>query len=262
MYNVASVLIVAVLFTLIVLGIEVGYRLGRWTQQRLLELTKSQINAIQASMLALLALILGFTFSLSLQRYDDRAAAVVDEANAIGTTYLRTHLLPESVRAEARQLMRDYVDYRVQAGSISLNQVDRRASLITRSDGKLERLWRLTAAAAREDGGPVTSGLFITSLNDTIDAWGSRDAIINRHVPEIVILLLFVTFILTGVVIGYASGADDHRPSFAAHVLVLLIALLVFIIIDLDRPRRGFIQVPQDSMLATHEWIAAEMDKG
>ena len=72
---------------------------------------------------------------------------------------------------------------------------------------------------------------------------------INRHVPEVVIFLLFATFILTGVVIGYANGAEDHRPSIAAHVLALLISLLVFIILDLDRPRRGLVQIPQANMI-------------
>jgi hypothetical protein len=261
LYNFDTVIIVAVLFVFMVIGIEVGYRLGRRAQKLMVELTKSQINAIQASMLALLALILGFTFSLSLQRFDDRANAVVDEANAIGTTYLRTYLLPDSVRAEAQKLTREYVDYRLKTGSISLDEADQRSSVIMESDSKLGELWRLTAKAAREDGGPVTSGLFITSLNETIDSFGARDAIVKRHVPELVILLLFATFILTGVVIGYANGAEDHRPSIAAHVLALLIALLVFIIIDLDRPRRGLIHVPQESIMTTHEWITADVDK-
>ena len=255
LYDFSTTVIVVVLFLFIVLGMEFGYRVGRMTQKRLVELKKSQINAIQASMLALLALVLGFTFSLSLQRYDDRARAVVDEANAIGTTYLRTYLLPESVRAEAQKLTGEYIDYRLQAGSVSLNQLEERTSVVVESDTKLEELWRLTSRAAREDGGPVTSGMFLTSLNETIDAFGSRDATIKRHVPELVLLLLFATFILTGTVIGYANGAEDHRPSIAAYILAFLIAMLVFIIIDLDRPRRGFIEVSQESMQNTHEWI-------
>ena len=260
LYDFDTTLIVAILFVFIVLAIELGYRLGQRTQKLLVEPTKSQINAIQASMLALLALIIGFTFSLSLQRFNDRATAVVDEANAIGTTYLRTHLLPEAVRSDAQKLTREYIDFRLKAGSVSLNKDDERLSVITKSDARLGELWDLTAEAAREDGGAVTSGLFITSLNETIDSFGSRDAIVKRHVPELVLLLMFATFILTGAVIGYANGAEDHRPSIAAYVLAFLISLLVFIIIDLDRPRRGLIQVPQDSIQSTHEWIHEEAE--
>jgi hypothetical protein len=173
---------------------------------------------------------------------------------------LRTDLLPESVRAEAQRLTREYIDFRLKAGSVSLDEADARSSVIAKSDARLGELWDLTAKAAREDGGPVTSGLFISSLNETIDSFGSRDAIVKRHVPELVLLLLFATFILTGVVIGYANGAEDHRPSMAAYVLAFLIALLVFIVIDLDRPRRGIIQVPQDSMQNTHDWIHADVE--
>lgn len=261
LYGFDTALIVAALFVFIVMGIELGYRLGRRTQKRLVEPTKSQINAIQASMLALLALILGFTFSLSLQRFYDRAAAVVDEANAIGTTYLRTYLLPESVRADVQRLTREYIDFRLKAGSVPLSEADARSSVIAKSNSRLGDLSRLTAKVAREDGGPVTSGLFIASLNETIDAFGSRDAIVKRCVPELVLLLLFATFVLTGVVIGYANGAEDHRPSLAAYILAFLIALLVFIIIDLDRGRRGIIKVPQDSIESTHEWIHADVDQ-
>ena len=75
------------MFLVIVMGVEIGYRLGLRKHRMLIEPTKSQINAIQASMLALLAWVIGFTFSLSLQRFDDQTFAVVDEANAIGTTY-------------------------------------------------------------------------------------------------------------------------------------------------------------------------------
>ena len=261
LYDFDTAFIAVVLLVFIVIGIELGYRLGLKTQKRLVELKKSQINAIQASMLALLALVLGFTFSLSLQRYDDRAKAVVDEANAIGTTYLRTYLLPESVRAEAQKLTGEYIDYRLKAGAVSLDQSEERESAVVQSDSKLGELWRLTVQAAREDGGPVTSGMFMTSLNQMIDAFGSRDATVKRHVPQLVLLLLFATFILSGTVIGYANGAEDHRPSIAAYVLAFLIVLLVFIIIDLDRPRRGFIEVSQESMQTTHEWIHEWIEK-
>ena len=98
MYNLNSVLITMILFLCLVLAIEAGYRVGRRFQDVTNEVSKSKVDAIQASLLGVLALILGFTFSLSLQRYDSRSEAVVDEANAIGTTYLRAQLLPVSIR--------------------------------------------------------------------------------------------------------------------------------------------------------------------
>jgi uncharacterized membrane protein (Fun14 family) len=108
----------------------------------------------------------------------------------------------------------------------------------------------------------VTTGLFIQSLNETIDSYGRRDAALSRHVPEIIFFLLFATFVLTGGVIGYAAGAAGHRPSLASYILVVVIVILVFIIIDLDRPRRGVIRIDQSSMIHLKTAIDAAQSAG
>ena len=257
MYNYSSVLIVAILFLFLVLAIEAGYRIGRRTQSLINESTKTQINAIQASLLGILALLLGFTFSLSLQRFDSRSEAVVNEANAIGTTFLRAQLLPSSVRNGAEGLLSDYLNLRVQAGAISLDKQDEREAVLVKANQNLDALWRYAQQAADEDGGRGTSRLFIQSLNELIDSYGRRDAALNRHVPEVVLFLLFGTFIMTGALVGYASGLAGHRASFATHILVMLIVLLVFMVIDLDRPRRGLIEVSQESLTNLQATIEA-----
>ena len=257
MYNYSSVLIVAILFLFLVLAIEAGYRIGRRTQSLINESTKTQITAIQASLLGILALLLGFTFSLSLQRFDSRSEAVVNEANAIGTTFLRAQLLPSSVREGADGLLHDYLNLRVQAGAISLDKQDEREAVLVKANQNLDALWRYAQQAADEDGGRGTSRLFIQSLNELIDSYGRRDAALNRHVPEVVLFLLFGTFIMTGALVGYASGLAGHRASFATHILVMLIVLLVFIVIDLDRPRRGLIEVSQESLTNLQATIEA-----
>ena len=71
----------------------------------------------------------------------------------------------------------------------------------------------------------------------------------TRHVPEIVLLVLFATFVMTGVVVGFSSGVEGHRPSITTHASALVIVLVVFLVIDLDRPRRGLIKVPRESLL-------------
>jgi hypothetical protein len=122
----------------------------------------------------------------------------------------------------------------------------------------LDGLWALAVRAAAETPNPVTTGLFTQSLNEMIDSFGVRQAALDRHVPEIVLFLLFGTLVLTSALVGYASGMAGQRASFATYVLVLLIVLLVFIIIDLDRPRRGLIEVRQDSMYEVRDTIVAQ----
>lgn len=246
LYAQSSVLIAAILFFGMLLLLELGYRIGRSLQVHASG-SKSQINAVQASVLGVLALLLGFTFSLALQRYDSRSEAVVDEANAIGTTYLRAQLLPTSLRWDTLALLRAYVDLRVE--SSSLNLVDAtRETLAQQSEQLRQQLWARAQQAAEQDASPVRSGLFIQSLNDLIDAYGRRDAALSRHVPEVVLIVLFATFLMAGGILGYASGVDGHRPTVPSYLMVLVIVLLVFIIIDLDRPRRGLIAVNQKSL--------------
>jgi hypothetical protein len=166
-------------------------------------------------------------------------------------------LLPDSVRANTQALVRDYLDHRVLAAAISLDHVDQRKAELRKSNELLKKLWQNAVQAAAEQPNPVTTGLFVSALNELIDAYGTRDAALNRHVPEAVLFLMFGTFILTASLVGYASGVSGHRASFATYILEVLIVFLVFIIIDLDRPRRGLIEVSHQSLIELQESVRA-----
>ncbi|MEZ5460371.1 hypothetical protein [Dokdonella sp.] len=253
-----SLLISAGIFAGMVLAVEFGYRLGRPVQGRESDTTRTHINAIQGSLLGFLALILGFTLSLSLQRYDMRSQAVVDEANAIGTTWLRAQLLPDSVRTQVQDRLRQHVDLRVRAGSIDLAHESDRDVLLGNTNQNLDAVWALALQAAVEKPEMVATGLFIQALNDMIDSYGRRDAALARHVPNEILFLLFATFVLTGGVVGYAAGVAGHRPSVTTYVLLVLIVVLSFVIMDLDRPRRGIIRIDQSSLVN----LGAALDAG
>ena len=105
-------------------------------------------------------------------------------------------------------------------------------------------LWDDALRAAELVPNPVTSGLFIQALNDMIDSFGRRDAALNRHVPEIVLWLLFGTFLISGLIVGFAAGGGGRRPSWVTYAMTVLILVLVFV-----RPRRGLIKVSEKSML-------------
>lgn len=257
MYDHSSVLIVILLFVALILSTEVGYRIGRRFAAAASDSTKTHINTIQASLLGVLALLLGFTFSLSLQRYDSRSEAVITEANTIGTAILRADLLPATIKAQTRDLLRDYLDLRVRAGAVPLNRQEERNRLLGESSRVMDSLWRNALQAAQEDPGPVTTGLFIQAMNQLIDAYGMRDAELDRHVPEPVLFLMFGAFILTASLVGYAAGVAGHRANFATYMLVSLITFLVFVVIDLDRPRRGLIEVSQQSLIDLQAGVEA-----
>ncbi len=247
MYGINSVWISGILLLSMALLIEVGHRFGIRAQPSANDAFKTHVSAISASLLGILALLLGFTFSLSLQRFESRSEAVVSEANSIGTAYLRSQLLPLSVRKNAQDMLRQYLDIRIKTSTIPYNRQSDLTVLLVQAGYTQNMLWNYARQAAEEDPNPVTSGLFIQSVNDLIDSFGLRNTELSRHVPESVLILLYATFLMAGAIIGYGSGLAGSRTSFVTYVLVCLIVVLVFIIIDLDRPHRGLIEVSQQS---------------
>lgn len=233
-----------------ILAIEVGHYIGRLVKSRPGAPPKEHVGSIQAALLGMLALLMGFTLSLSLQRFDSRSAYMVEEANAIGTAYLRAQFLPLSVRDDVQRLFRTYTELRIEAGNLATIDDVHRGSILRETNVKQDELWALAKRAVEEDANPVRTGLFVQALNDAIDASSRREEALNRHIPDIVLILLFGTFLMVGVIVGYSSGIGGYRAFFATYVMLGLIVVLVFIIIDVDRPRRGLVEVKQASMIS------------
>lgn len=250
MYALNSVLIATLLFVFILLANEAGVRLGIRFRNQSDDDVKSQTTAIQGGIIGMLALILGFSFNMSLSRYDSRAGAEVAEANAIGTAQLRTSLLPEPYDQQAKQLLAEYIDLRLTINHTDLTELTARRALNQETSELQQRIWNLGIEAAEDHPNPVITGYFVTAINDMIDAQGYRNDQLQRHIPPSIFYLLFIIFVATSMLTGYAGGLGRYRQRMPGFVLSFLICLLVFIIIDLDRPRRGIIQVKQDSMEA------------
>lgn len=249
LYGYSSIAISATLFVTIVVFTEVGFRIGRYVQSHTDNEVKTLTGSIQASILGLLALLLGFTFSMSMQRFDNRSMALIEEANAIGTAMLRVQLLPEEYKDEADQLFRDYIDLRVAIGHLDLTKTEARNAYNQKIVILQKKLWSLAIAATNSDPRPVTTGAFVKSLNDVIDSQGKRNALLQMHVPEVVLMLLFIVFFSSGGIMGYSAGLSGKRMIAPSVLVSVLITLIVFIIIDLDRPKRGVIQVNQGAMI-------------
>ncbi|MBB6610624.1 hypothetical protein H7F15_06220 [Pontibacter sp. Tf4] len=248
MYAHNSILIVAILFVLIMAAQEAGYRIGRHHQRKSDKDVKAQTSTIQAGTLGLLALILGFAFSMSLQTYNSRTEAVIREANAISTALMRTHLLPAPYSSLTRHQLQQYIDLRLALSNTNFAMVKEQEALATQTDSLQRKLWDQAVSAARIDPNPVTTGSFATALNNVVVAHNERNALLAMHVPEVILYLLFIVFIMSGALIGYGSGLGQRRTTLPAAILSLMICLVVFIIIDLDRPVRGIVKVDQHSL--------------
>jgi hypothetical protein len=229
---------------------EVGFRLGRWWQERTPGEQEGPTGMLVGSILALLAFLLAVTMGMASDRFDARRSFVLAEANAIGTAYLRAGYLPEPASSQARELLRQYVPLRIVVTDAKDIQAD-----IDQSNAILAKLWTVTEGMAKNNGSDVVA-LYVESVNDTIDLNESRiTAGIYARVPETVLLLLVGGAALSLAMVGYSAGLTERRSLLTAVVLVLALGAVIMIVVDLDRPREGFIQVSQQPLLDLQQQI-------
>ena len=233
---------------------EWGFHRGLVLHDKHDDACKSQIGTLQGAVLGLLGLLLGFTFAMAVQRYDIRRDLVVQEANAIGTTFLRASFLPESHRAEVESLLRRYVDLRLQFLSAKIKQGE--IDAVEKADAEIQQaLWRHAVAAGRESNTPLVMG-FVTALNDTIDLDATRLAAMRNHVPGMVWLLLLLVSASGCWISGYAAGSTGRRTTLSQSLMPALIAIVFTLLVDFDATRRGFIGVSQQSLVELRQSLS------
>ena len=248
LYDIDGTLLAVVLLASLVVAMHVGQRLGKRLAPDLRERIAGHVNLIQGSVLGLMALLLGFTFSLSLQRFDSRSEAAVNEANAIRAAYLRAELLPASIRDAVQQSLRTFVDLRVEMVAVPSTGKAQSNGLIAEAQRQVDALRDQAVEAVRVDPRSPHTDPYVQAINAMIGELVKRDAAMTRHVPETVLLLLSGAFLISAMIMGYATGIAGHRTSFVAYLMIGLIVILAYLIIDLDRPRRGLVQVSEKSL--------------
>jgi hypothetical protein len=213
--------------------LEVGRRLRRQRAEAVVS------SAIEGAIFGLFGLLLAFTFSGAVSRFDTHRQLLTQEANDIGTAYLRLDLLPTQAQPELRQLFRDYTTSRLHL----YDAVDLEVSPETT---RLQRkIWqRSTAAAMSQGASPDATKLLLPAINDMIDITSTRQNAFNMHPPEVVYWLLFVFSGGAALMAGYSmkAGPRDWMYSVA---LALAVTLTVYTILDVEYPRRGLIRLQQ-----------------
>lgn len=235
-------LFLAVLVPLL-LAAGLGIRWSIWLRENVDQETRSGLSTIYGALLGMLGLILGFTFAMALSRYDSRRQLVVDEANAIGTTWLRSAMVPQPYRDFTAKLLRAYVDARLEFYAAGLDEQRLRVAL--QESAQLQTsLWRAAISAARDQPTPITS-LFVQSLNEMIDLDAKRlEALENRIPPSVWIVLTTIS-----VLASLLTGSVYPRRMSVVPLVPIVLAAVMTLIADLDSSRGGLILVSQRSML-------------
>lgn len=243
------------LMTLVIgmFAVEAGYRIGRRRHARSAEEKDAPVAAMVGSILGLLAFMLAFTFSMAATRFDARRQAVLQEANAIGTTWLRARLLPEPERTEIMELLRRYTELRVQK-----IDADRITALMAESEELHEQLWSRAVAAAGKDATSIMTGLFLQSLNESIDLHSTRVfAGLLSRIPLTIWLALFSLDVLGMASVGYQAGLSATRRSPEMLILTLAFATVLYLNVDLDRAHEGLLHVSQQPMINLYDTMQA-----
>jgi hypothetical protein len=229
-----------------VFGVVVGATaLGAFVGGRVRHLSDTlaePFGVLQAAMLGVVGLILAFGLSLALSRYEDRRATIVEEANAIGTTYLRAQTLPEPIRSDSLDLLVDYTESAIRLAENVPGSPEELAA--AEDEQQLQRrLWALAGESL--DAAPQASAprLYVETLNEMIDAQTVRVAALNNQVPsEILWLELIGASLALGLLAAHLALVG--RGLAGVMLAALIVAFLLFVTADLDRPTRGPIQVP------------------
>jgi hypothetical protein len=233
-------------------AVEVGAALAA----RLLRNKKepeAPLASMVAALLGLLAFILAFTFGMTASRFDARKELVLDESNALGTTYLRAGLLPEAQGSEIRRLLREYADLRLCADSSNINEVVRNSEAIH------GRLWAQTKELTRQDMDSEVRSLFIASLNELIDVHQRRKTVgLQYRIPGSVWLIVYVLAALSMLTLGYQIGMSGMRRLRGAPVLAAAFSLVIVMIADIDRPGEGFMRVNQQPIADVQQTMAGD----
>jgi hypothetical protein len=227
---------------LLFLSAEAGYHAGRAWRRRAPDEDDGPTGAMTGATLALLAFLLAFITGVGVSRFDNRRQLVINEANSIGTTYLRAGYLSDPQRGEIRDLLREYVDLRL------ADEADVDAARL-RSEEIHNELWSRTIAVAQAEPTPVTS-LFISSLNEMIDIHGERIfAILNTRLPPALELGIFLAAFLAMAMVGFQNGLKGARSIIPLIALILIFSAVMLLIVDLDRPTEGFMRVNQQALI-------------
>ena len=224
----------------------------RWTSGRD-QSGGNQESYLVGAMLGLLALLLAFSFSMAVDRYEERRHLVVAEANAIGTAYLRAQLLDQPHRARLSQLLVDYTENRIALASAS---PDRLEPQLAENDRQLTTIWAAVAAARDSARAQGISTPLLLAFNQLIDLDTERKVARQVRVPQPVLLLLLSFLVLTAAVLGFVL--EGRRAWVHGIVLFLLLSLYVGIIADLNRPTSGNITESQEPMLMLRQSLKSQ----
>jgi hypothetical protein len=241
-------LTLALIATMLLIA-EMGYRIGSARHELLGDTGRGHFNAVQASLLALLALLLGFTFNMANVRFDARRQGVIDAANNFGALGLRSGELPEPQRTEFRDLLREYLamqaDVALMQRGVTPEELSARAA---RADALHRQMWEIVRREAQGTNPPRVTETLAGQLTDAQSLLRRRIFAYRNRVPDEILALLFAAAAGAAGVVGFSAGLGQHSGRLQTTALTVFVCGTIQVILELDRPVSG-VQVDQTPLL-------------
>lgn len=215
--------------------------LGRWIGKKRVRTDPKWdnrgVNTLENTLLALLGLLLAFTFSGAWSRFDARRELILKEANAIGTAWLRLDLLPGPVRERMHESFRRYADLRIEATKHSEPRPSEEMVAVQQA------IWGEAVVAAQAAGDGRVAQTLLPALNEMFDIATARYQAVLTHPPAVVYLMLLANTLLASLLAGYGMSGGEHRNWLHIFCFVGSLLLAIYVTIDLEYPRQGFVRI-------------------
>jgi hypothetical protein len=243
--------IVFILFVVLsLLCFEIGFRIGVWWQAREPGEQEGPTDLLVGSMLGLIAFVLAITMGLAVDRHDARRGLVVEEANAIATAYQRADYLPTADAGQLKALLRAYLPLRIVEDP---NEVP---ANIVKSADLAQQMWAIQAKVVQTGYSPDLMSSLGDSLNEIVTVSERRIvAGVYARVPPTIMFLLLAGSALSLAMVGYSAGLKGRRSVLTATVLIVVLGVVTILVVDLDRPQEGLLNVSQQALLDVQRWI-------
>jgi hypothetical protein len=222
--------------------LEAGRRLGERRLARDPKAAKAGSGAVESAVFGLMALLIAFTFSGAASRFDLRRDLVIEEANDIGTAWLRLDLLPAAAQPPLREKFRNYADARLAFYDKLLDRAASQAAL-ARATALQNEIWKDAVAACRESGPSPAATLLLPALNQMMDITTVRTMAARTHAPVFIYVMLGLLMLAGSLLAGYGMANGKARNWFHTCAFAVIMTLAIFVILDFEFPRVGIIRL-------------------
>src|SRR6187399_1684382 len=231
----------AIIFFLIMLFNWLGFKFKKRQLEKYPGRVPENLGSVEGSMLGAMALLLGFTFSIAISKFETRRQITVDESNEISTALLRSDMYPDSVRNPLRADFKEYIETRITYYAVGDDEKKIKQELIKAGEIS-DRIWKRVAFQAQNPNNIAITAQMIPAVNDMIDIVTTRDAGRISRVPRLVLLVLLGLVLISSFVLG-SDYNGKKRNKILIFSYAIAMTLTLDLITELDRPREGLINL-------------------